>query len=197
MGSPETREIVTVRDRGRAPCRHVREFVDRRLLTLGGSWAQALPVTPGTSPVDVSPSTNYTYPHRRLKRYLGDKRCPAGQSMSRYPGVNSASGSRGRSVREGERKMKRKSLFVLMATGLLTVVVVTPAAATHGGPHEQRLPDAACNEGTLSARAGAPGAPFEDPRRRIPHWHTLIIEGQQESGCYHFNEQFPEAIVLS
>lgn len=94
--------------------------------------------------------------------------------------------------------MKLARLVVLTATlVLLSVGAVTPVAASHGGPHEQRLPDAACNEGTASARAGAPGAPFEDPRRRIPHRHTLIIGGQVESGCYHFNEQFPEAIVLS
>jgi len=75
-------------------------------------------------------------------------------------------------------------------------VAAGPAAASHGGPHEQRLPDAACNDGTAAARAGAPGAPTEDPRRRIPHRHTLMIGGQLESGCYHFNEQFPEAIVI-
>lgn len=94
--------------------------------------------------------------------------------------------------------MKRTRLFILIATPvLLSVGVVTPVAAGHGGPHEQKLPDAACNVGTAQARAGAPGLPFEDPRRRIPHRHTLIIDGQQESGCYHFNEQFPEAIVIS
>jgi hypothetical protein len=93
--------------------------------------------------------------------------------------------------------MRRVRLLVVVATLLASLAAVGPVAAGHGGPHEQRLPDEACNEGTLSARAGAPGAPFEDPRRRIPHPHTLIIEGQQESGCYHFNEQFPEAIVLS
>ena len=93
--------------------------------------------------------------------------------------------------------MRRVRLFVLVATVLLTLGAVGPVAAGHGGPHEQRLPDAACNDGTTAARAGAPGAPFEDPRRRIPHPHTLIIGGQTESGCYHFNEQFPAAIVLS
>jgi len=94
--------------------------------------------------------------------------------------------------------MKRNRLFIVTSTlVLLSVGAVTPVVASHGGPHEQRLPDAACNDGTAAARAGAPGAPTEDPRRRIPHRHTLIIGGQQESGCYHFNEQFPEAIVIS
>ncbi len=93
--------------------------------------------------------------------------------------------------------MKRVRLLVLSAAlAVLSITVVSPVAASHGGPHEQRLPDAACNEGTARARAGAPGAPTEDPRRRIPHRHTLIIGGQLESGCYHFNEQFPEAIVV-
>jgi len=94
--------------------------------------------------------------------------------------------------------MKLARLVVLIGTlVLLSIGTIGPVAASHGGPHEQRLPDAACNEGTARARASAPGAPFEDPRRRIPHQHTLIIDGQQESGCYHFNEQFPEAIVIS
>ena len=94
--------------------------------------------------------------------------------------------------------MKRNKLFIVTGTlVLLSVGAVTPVAGSHGGPHEQRLPDAACNDGTAAARAGAPGAPTEDPRRRIPHRHTLIIGGQLESGCYHFNEQFPEAIVIS
>ena len=93
--------------------------------------------------------------------------------------------------------MSRMRLSIVIATLLLTLAAAGPAAAGHGGPHEQRLPDEACNQGTTAARAGAPGAPSEDPRRRIPHQHTLIIEGQLESGCYHFNEQFPPAIVLS
>ena len=93
--------------------------------------------------------------------------------------------------------MRRVKLVSLIAAALLTVGVVGPVAATHGSPHEQRLPDSACNQGTMAARAGAPGAPTEDPRRRIPHRHVLIIDGQMESGCYHFNEQFPPAQVIS
>jgi len=93
--------------------------------------------------------------------------------------------------------MRRVRWLVVAFSILTALALASPVAAGHGGPHEQRLPDQACNEGTAMARAGAPGAPFEDPRRRIPHEHTLIIDGQQESGCYHFNEQFPEAIVLS
>ncbi len=93
-------------------------------------------------------------------------------------------------------KMGRK-LIVVLASLLVSLAAAGPVAGDHGGPHEQRLPDAACNDGTAMARAGAPGAPTEDPRRRIPHEHTLIIEGQQESGCYHFNEQFPPAEILS
>ena len=94
--------------------------------------------------------------------------------------------------------MKRRVRFFALSASLtlLSLVAAGPAAASHGGPHEQRLPDAACNDGTAAARAGAPGAPTEDPRRRIPHRHTLMIGGQLESGCYHFNEQFPEAIVI-
>lgn len=90
-------------------------------------------------------------------------------------------------------------LFVLIATVVLTLGAVGPVAAGHGGAHEQRLPDAACNDGTTAARAGAPGAPAEDPRRRIPHMHTLVFEGQtqQETGCFHFNEQFPAAVIIS
>ena len=93
--------------------------------------------------------------------------------------------------------MRRVMVFVAIVTVLLIFGAVGPVAAGHGGPHEQRLPDQACNEGTAAARAGAPGAPTEDPRRRIPHRHTLIIDGQTESGCYHFNEQFPPAQILS
>jgi hypothetical protein len=93
--------------------------------------------------------------------------------------------------------MRRVKLVSLIATLLLTIGVVGPVAATHGGPHEQRLPDNACNDGTTAARAGAPGAPTENPRRRIPHRHTLIIGGQLESGCYHFNDQFPPAQIIS
>jgi len=94
--------------------------------------------------------------------------------------------------------VKRRVRFSALSASLtlLSLVAAGPVAAAHGGPHEQRLPDAACNEGTAQARAGAPGAPSENPRRRIPHRHTLIINGQVESGCYHFNEQFPEAIVI-
>jgi len=94
------------------------------------------------------------------------------------------------------RLVLSRALRPVVLAAALTMALASQVAAGHGGPHEQRLPDAACNEGTAGARAGAPGAPTENPRRRIPHRHNLIIEGQQESGCYHFNEQFPEAIVL-
>lgn len=96
-----------------------------------------------------------------------------------------------------ENAMSRAKLSALVAAALLILAAAGPVAGTHGGPHEQRLPDAACNEGTLAARAEAPGAPAEDPRRRIPHRHTLIIDGQTESGCYHYNDQFPPAQVIS
>lgn len=93
--------------------------------------------------------------------------------------------------------MRRIRWFVVLGAVLATLAMGGPVAAGHGGPHEQRLPDEACNQGTAAARAGAPGAPTEDPRRRIPHQHVLIIDGQLESGCYHYNDQFPEAIVIS
>lgn len=96
--------------------------------------------------------------------------------------------------------MKRVKWFVLLATVILALGAVAPVAASHPtGPHEQQLPDAACNQGTAAARAGAPGAPTEDPRRRIPHMHTLVYDGQTQpvTGCFHFNEQFPGATIIS
>jgi hypothetical protein len=85
----------------------------------------------------------------------------------------------------------------VLASAALSLTLASHAAAGHGGPHEQPLPDAACNAGTLQARAGAPGAPTEDPRRRIPHRHTLNVGGQLVMGCYHYNDQFPPAVVVS
>jgi hypothetical protein len=95
--------------------------------------------------------------------------------------------------------MRRMRWLVLIGTAILTFGAVAPVAADHPGPHEQQLPDAACNVGTAAARAGAPGLPFEDPRRRIPHMPILILEGQTEqlTGCFHFNEQFPAVEIIS
>jgi len=95
------------------------------------------------------------------------------------------------------RPIVSRAIRALVLSAALTLALASQVAADHGGPHEQPLPDAACNDATLQARAGAPGAPTEDPRRRIPHRHVLNVGGQLVEGCFHYNDQFPPAIVVS
>ncbi len=72
----------------------------------------------------------------------------------------------------------RKFAITAAASVLLSLAISAPASA-HG---PQRLPDAACNDGTSGARTV--GSPAYE---RIPHTHTQSATFTRPTGCYHLN----------
>jgi hypothetical protein len=74
-----------------------------------------------------------------------------------------------------------KRLVLILGVLACMTFLVTPAAAA--GP--QSLPDAACNQGTVNARAQAPS----DAAHHIPGLHDFDSDGV--FACYHRNPTYP------
>lgn len=73
--------------------------------------------------------------------------------------------------------------FSATVIAVFAAMVLAAGAGATAGP--QRMPDAACNQGTQNARNVGPGV-----NERIPHQHDFDADGT--FGCYHFNPAISE-----
>ena len=80
-----------------------------------------------------------------------------------------------------------RKLLVAAVIGLCAVFIVPTGAWAAPTTGPQPMPDAACNQGTVNARANTP----TEARDFVPHFHDFNLNWIL--ACYHANPTYPVA----